>query len=184
MNFIFSRIAPVIRQASGSAFHSIRHAMASRSCSMDQRVVHEGDGVAQRAADRDDAFGDHGVALVRHGRGADLALGEGLGELVDLVVGEADDLGGDLGEAAADEPEHADVFDEAVARRLPGDVGDAEAEPRHHHGVELEGAVAERGLGADRADQAADEGRASRAAAAARSCGRSRKARSRICGRR
>ena len=68
------------------------------------------------------------------------------------------DLVGDLGEAAADEAEHADIFDQAVARRVPGDVGNAETEACHHHGVELEGAVAERSLGADRADQAADEG--------------------------
>ncbi len=68
-----------------------------------------------------------------------------------------DDLVRDLGEAAADQPEHADIFDQAVARRLPRNVGDAEAEPRHHHLVELEGALAERRLRADRADQAADE---------------------------
>ena len=55
------------------------------------------------------------------------------------------------------EAEHADIFHQAIARRLPGYVGDAEAEPRHHAAVELEGALAERGLRADRADQAADE---------------------------
>ncbi len=124
----------------------------------DQRVVHEGDGVTQRAADRDDAFGDHGVALVGHGRGPDLAFGEGLADFVDLVVGEADDLGGDLGEAAADQPEHARIFNEAIPRRLPGDIGDPQAEPRHHPLVELEGAIPQRCLSADRADQAADEG--------------------------
>ena len=83
---------------------------------------------------------------------------KGSAELVDLVVGEVDDLVGDLAKAAADQTEQVGVVDEPVARRLPGDVGDAEAEPRHHLLVELERALAERRLGADRADQAADEG--------------------------
>ena len=123
-----------------------------------QRFVHEGDRVAQRAADRDDGFDGRGIALVRHGGGADLALVERLGELVDLGMRQVHDFVRHLGEAAADQPEHADIFDQAVARRLPGDVGDAETEARHDPLVELEGTLAERRLAADRADQAADEG--------------------------
>ena len=40
-------------------------------------------------------------------------------ELVDFGMREEDDLVRDLGEAAADEAEHADIFDETVARRVP-----------------------------------------------------------------
>ena len=116
--FICSRIAPVIRQASGNAFHSSRHTVASRSCSRTSASCIRGDGIAQRAADSDNAFAPHRIALVRHRSEPTLpSLWARLSSSI-LLCAKEDDLVGDLGESADDRPPRSQ-FGKSVARQVP-----------------------------------------------------------------
>ena len=94
---------------------------------------------------------------MRHRGRAELARAERLEELAHLGVLEDHDLVRDLAQRAADQREQIHVLGEAVARGLPVDVGDAEAQPFHHALLELERFRAERGLRPDRAHHAAHE---------------------------
>ena len=81
---------------------------------------------ADDAGEAGDLLGGDGVALVGHGGGALLLLGEELLGLADLGALEVADFGGDFVERGAEDGEGGDVGGVAVALHdLGGDVGRA-----------------------------------------------------------
>ncbi len=118
-------------------------------------VLEGGDGVAaEEAGEAADALALLGVALVGHGGGAGLALGERLLDLEDLGALEVADLGGELVEAGGDEGEGRDVEGVAVAvDDLRGDRLDEEAEAAADVVLDL---GRDGGVGADGAGDLAD----------------------------
>ena len=120
-------------------------------------VLHGGDGVAaEDAGEAAEAFAGDGVALVGHGAGALLALGEALLDLADLGALEVAEFGCPALDAAAGDGERGEELGVAVA------LEDLRGERR---GPEAEGAAdmrldarVEMGVGADGAGDLADGG--------------------------
>ena len=69
---------------------------------------------------RQDVFRGDRVALLRHGGGRAAPGDIGFGDLADLGLAEQDDVGGELGEAAADDAEEADGLRQRLAADMPG----------------------------------------------------------------
>ena len=110
----------------------------------------------QRDGGVDIEAGD-GIALLRHRARRSARLVERLVDLGDLGLHQELHVHGNLAERAGEESEKAGDLADAVAHRVPGDVGLAEAELLHHRGLHLEAIGAERGQRSDRAAEFADQ---------------------------
>jgi hypothetical protein len=109
---------------------------------------------AHDACEAADALGDHGVALVRHGRGAFLALAEGFRDLADLRAREVADLESEPLQRGGDERKRAEQLGVAVTLHdLRRDRLRLEPEPLTGQPLEL--GVGRR-IGADRTRELAD----------------------------
>src|SRR5208282_950067 len=85
------------------------------------------------------------IALLRHRRGRTAAVGERLEHLLDLGLHHQLDVEGDFSQRAADEAEEAADLGDAVAHRVPGDLGLAQAKLRHQRRLHAQSVRAERG---------------------------------------
>ena len=116
---------------------------------------------AQDAGEAGDPLGGDRVALVRHRRGALLALAERLLDLADLGPLEVPDLGREALEAGAGDRDRREQLGVAVAGDdLRRRVLDAEPEPLHDRRLDRR---RQRGVGADGAGELPEPGRGERA---------------------
>ena len=80
---------------------------------------------------RHDRLALHGVALVGHGAGADLAHPERFLQLRHLALLQHDDFVGDLAHGGGDHSQQRHQLGQAIARRVPGDVRHAQPQLLH-----------------------------------------------------
>src|SRR5262249_28459078 len=97
------------------------------------------------------------VTCLRHGRGGAAAFMERLEYFGDFGLHQELHVHRDLAERAGEQAEKAADLTDAVAYRVPGDLGLAELELGHQAFLHLEAVLAERRECADRACELADQ---------------------------